>query len=481
MSTTPPPWQHYPYHRRGSALTYPEDEGWHATLPIPLGDGRVATDPTLLRMEWVYMNSHLTEVGGEGRRFVAFVAYFTQELRFLVVRAWDSQDRYLGAWTGSAVGCLAAATGRHDVRFEHLGGIDTWHTVEKESGSGPDPFHTVLDTHDDAGKFAVHLDLVNTKTPYEAGGIGYLPFGWKGWFGYYSLTRLRATGRLTLQHKGGKVETIEVAGDGWFDHQWGRFFVTPFRARGFDAYEWMSVQLDSNDELLLTTVWDPKGETPSIEAFGGAGWVRADGSFARIIGSRPWKRTRFWRSLDQGCVYSAGWRFEAPEWDIDLTILPRYADQLTPIVDDKAHGLLARAATRVLGGVVNRAGDFWEGSCSVTGTLQGKPVKGHAFAELVKRYTDPTVTIGVPRNERGLAVVAWRVHGWDPLVTLTSHFFLEDPATGRVVQNIPDLDVWTAVLDDPRLPRGVDLVARVVASSVDGTLRGESSTTLRLS
>jgi predicted secreted hydrolase len=477
VTSPPPAWQRYPYHRPTSALTYPEDEGWHATLPLGVGD-RLLADPTLFRMEWVYLNSHLTETSGERRRFVVFVAYFTQELRFLVIRAWDAEDRYLGAWTASAVGLVTAAVGRHDVRFEHLSGVDTWRTVDAPGGAHLDPFHTVLDAHD--ASLAVHLDLVNTKTPYEAGGVGYLPFGWKGWFGYYSLTRLRATGQLTLPRKDGGVEVIEVAGDGWFDHQWGPFFVTPFRLRGFDSYEWMSVQLDSGDDLLLTTVWDPKGETPSIEAFGGAGIIRADGTFDRIIGSAGWERTRFWRSLEQGAVYSAAWRFRAPEWDLDLTILPRYPDQLTPIVQDPARGAVSRAFASVFGGAVNRAGDFWEGSCSVTGTLRGEPVTGHAFAELVKRYPDPTVHVSVPRDEPGLTVVAWRVDGWDPRVTLTSHFFLEDPATGRVLLNVPDLDIWTVVLDDPTLPRGIPLVARVVASSVDGVLRGEDTTTLRL-
>ena len=45
-------------------------------------------------MEWVYLNSHLTELGGAGRQFVVFAAYFTQALRFLVVRGWDSAGRH---------------------------------------------------------------------------------------------------------------------------------------------------------------------------------------------------------------------------------------------------------------------------------------------------------------------------------------------------------------------------------------------------
>jgi hypothetical protein len=113
------PWQRYPYHRPTSALRYPEDEGWHEALPVRAG-ARHLTSPSLGEMEWVYLNSHLTETGGARRRFVVFAAYFTQQLRFLVVRAWDDQDRYLGSWTGSAVGLLTAAGGRRGLVAHRL-------------------------------------------------------------------------------------------------------------------------------------------------------------------------------------------------------------------------------------------------------------------------------------------------------------------------------------------------------------------------
>jgi hypothetical protein len=96
-------WRTSPYHRAGSALAFPVDEGWHHFLRGPSEGERTSTWPGPDRMEWVYLNSHVQEVGGEGRSFVVFAAYFSQHLRFLVVRAWDREERYLGAWTGSAM------------------------------------------------------------------------------------------------------------------------------------------------------------------------------------------------------------------------------------------------------------------------------------------------------------------------------------------------------------------------------------------
>jgi hypothetical protein len=456
-----PPWKRSPYHREGSALAFPRDEGWHQFLRTPPPGERARTWPGPGRMEWIYLNSHVREVGGLGRSFVVFAAYFSQNLRFLVVRAWDSQERYLGAWTGSALGTLRAMPGRFDAAFTHDGGEDRW------CSTGHD-FSSRLEATDDAGRFAVALDLANQKVPYEAGGIGYLPFADSGWFSYYSLTRMAASGTLRFG-----AEMVSVEGLGWFDHQWGDFFVTPFRNRVLEEYEWMSIQLDSGDELMLTTVWNPDESSPSVEAFGGAGLITSEGRFERIIGNNGFTRTRFWRSLSQGAVYSAGWRFHAEAWDTDLEITPRHPDQLTALLDE-TRTLWGKALSELTGGVVNRLGSFWEGSCRVSGRCRGKAVTGVAFAELIKRYDDPELALEVCRNELDLTVFSWRVKRRDPQVPLRFRFLLERPSGGVLVRR-DGLDVGVMVIDDPALPRGERLRARVIATSVDGTLRGEAT------
>lgn len=452
-------------------MQFPRDDGWHRLLP-----GRIA-NPALSEMEWVYLNAHVEEVGGAGRRFSVFVAYFTQGLRFLVVRAFDASDRFIADWTGTAWGLLRASPEHLDLSFKHGGGTDHWVTPRDAAGALV-PFAGELDAKDDAGHFSVKLTSKNKKRPYEAGGKGYLPFGRRGAFYYYSLTRLEVIGTLELETPAGGRETVSVKGVGWYDHQWGPFYVTPIRNRSLEQYEWMSVQLDSGDELLLTTVWEANGATPSLPAYGGAGLIRADGTFDKLVGAERWKRTRFWRSPEQHAVYSAGWTFDAPEWGTSLTIAPRYHDQLTPLVDAPPPNLLG-AMSRLFEGWANWLGEFWEGTCRVSGTFAGQPATGYAFAELVKRYEDPEFHIRIARNEAALTVLEWRVENPDEQVPLMYRFFLER-ADGTPLLDQDGLDIPVMVLDDPSLPKGEQLIARVVAKSLDAALSGTASISIEL-
>src|SRR4029079_3287818 len=133
-------------------------------------------NPALSDMEWVYVNAHVRERGGAGRSFVVFAAYFTQHLRFLVVRAFDGADRYLFGCSGTAWGVLRASPDRLDFTFSHGGGTDEW-SSRSDGAGGAVPFCSRLSATDDAGKFSIELELESTKRPYEAGGTGYLPFG----------------------------------------------------------------------------------------------------------------------------------------------------------------------------------------------------------------------------------------------------------------------------------------------------------------
>jgi CrtC N-terminal lipocalin domain/Lipocalin-like domain len=467
----PPPWNVWPYHRAGSALEFPRGEGWHRLWPA-----RIA-NPWLNEMEWVYLNSHLEEQGGAGRLFVVFAAYFTQHVRFLVVRAFDGANQHLGAWTGAAWGLLRPSPKHLDLKFHHGGGVDEWH-ARRGPDDEPLPFQSRLRAIDDARRFSLELHIENQKRPYEAGGIGHLPFGKNGSFYYYSLTRLGIEGTLSLPSgPGGALEHVPVRGLGWYDHQWGPFYVSPFRVRGQQQYEWMSIQLDSGDEILLTTVWDPNGHTPSLPAYGGAGLIRSNQRFERLIGSHRWQRTHFWRDPKQGVAYASGWTFDAPEWKTSLVIVPRYPDQVTPILDAAPRNLLGMAS-RLFQRWANRLGDFWEGSCVVSGTFDGRSARGVAFAELIKRYEDPVVQVAVVENQPGLAVVQWRVTNPDEQVRLQSRFVLAQGGDKLIDRS--GLDVPEMVLDDPALPRGVPLTARVVVSSLDGSLSGERATSLVL-
>lgn len=182
-------------------------------------------------------------------------------------------------------------------------------------------FSSRLEASDDAGRFSVVLALANQKVPYEAGGIGYLPFARSGWFSYCSLTRLAASGTLRLG-----AEFVSVQGIGWFDHQWGDFFVTPFHNRVLEEYERMSVRLDSGGELMLPTVWDPDQLTPIVDE-AGALWAQA---LSSVTGGLVSRLGSFWEG---SCRVTGRCRGVAVTGVAFAELIKRYDDYLSSAGD----------------------------------------------------------------------------------------------------------------------------------------------------
>jgi predicted secreted hydrolase len=60
---------------------------------------------------------------------------------------------------------------------------------------------------------------------------------------YYSLPRLFISGNLTYLDQSGTNKTIDVAGQGWVDRQWGDFKT--------DAWEWNSFRFDNGARINL--------------------------------------------------------------------------------------------------------------------------------------------------------------------------------------------------------------------------------------
>lgn len=411
-------------------------------------------------MEWMYTNIHA--VDDEGHNVVLFVAYFTQGLRLVTVRRFDACWRLLEEHTGTALGLLRAAPDRHDLDFRHGQGRDRWSAHGEAHASH-------LEATGEA--FHISLDLAPERAPYLAGDLGVLPFADRGWFYYYSVTRMRTTGTLTL---GDRV--LRLQGRAWLDHQWGRFYVTPFRnPRRFEEYEWFSLQLSNGSDVILTTVWTPDGQLRNHDAFGGAGLLRADGSTGRLIGNHRLTRTGFHRDPKTGGIYSAGWRFLAPEWDCDLTITPRHPNQMTPLAATAPTGSSWAPLNR-LAPFADLLGAFWEGTCSVQGRLEGERVEGDAFAELIKRHRAPRIVLEAPelRSESGTraAVLRWRVPDRDPAVDLVFQVRITD-ARGRLLVRADDLEVSAfCYRTTERLVGACEVVVR--ASSRDGVLRSEA-------
>ena len=86
------------------------------------------------------------------------------------------------------------------------------------------------------------------------------------------------------------------------------------------------------------------------------------------------EQLEFWTDEVSGKTFSSKWRITEPSKQIDLIITRDIDSQMMHITKNP---ILLEIITRIFPG-----GCFWEGSCSVTGTIEGAPVSGKAYVEL---------------------------------------------------------------------------------------------------
>jgi predicted secreted hydrolase len=161
---------------------------------------------------------------------------------------------------------------------------------------------------------------------------------------YYSMTRLEAAGRVNRRACNGQA---------WMDHEFGSSALRE-NQRGWD---WYSVQLDNDSELMLYVIRRADG-TPDVTSSGSL--ITADGRVIPIRHDQMQITTRrTWKSKKSGATYPLGWKISIPTLRISLT--------LEPLLDDQE--LVTRESTRVT---------YWEGAVSVTGS----GVNGEGYVEM---------------------------------------------------------------------------------------------------
>jgi predicted secreted hydrolase len=200
--------------------------------------------------------------------------------------------------------------------------------------------------------YALTLQLTDRKPPALHHG-GYIEYGDAGGSYYYSRTRLAVSGRLR-DHEGAWVP---VSGHAWMDHQWGDFVVS--RAGGWD---WYSLQLEDNTDLMLYVLRAPTGETSAV--YGSQ--VQADGTVHELApGSVRTQALGHWTSPHTGATYPSGWLVELDDPPMRLRVLPRLPDQELYFPGAEAEGLA-----------------YWEGAVEVAGERAGAPIRGLGYVEL---------------------------------------------------------------------------------------------------
>jgi predicted secreted hydrolase len=168
---------------------------------------------------------------------------------------------------------------------------------------------------------------------------------------YYSMTRMPTRGTLVVDG-----ERFEVTGDSWMDHEFGTSFLEPEQ----QGWDWLSIQLDDDRELMLYQLRrsdgtrDPRSSGTIVDAQGRTTHLAAT-DFTMTAGGRTY-------TAPSGARYPLEWTVVIPSQQIAL-------ETSTPLDAQELATLGAGIA-------------YWEGMIEVRGTTRGRPVSGRGYLEM---------------------------------------------------------------------------------------------------
>jgi predicted secreted hydrolase len=212
--------------------------------------------------------------------------------------------------------------------------------------TGNDTYH--LKASQDS--IAIEFDLVDGKGPILQGDRGYSRKGSEPGNAsyYYSQTRLKTSGLIRVDDK-----EYQVTGLSWMDHE----FSTSALGRGVIGWDWFSIQLDDETELMLFQL---RKEDGSLDEYSSGTIIGRDGSTRSLaVAEFSIKPVETWQSPTTKARYPSGWQISIPSEDVQFTVSPTLKDQ-------EATGFFT----------------YWEGSSIINGIKKGNPVSGSGYVEL---------------------------------------------------------------------------------------------------
>jgi predicted secreted hydrolase len=306
--------------------------------------------------EWWYYTGNLKSASGH--RYGFELTFFREAVGRDAAQAapWDVKDLYLAHL---ALSDLDGRRFNHTERINRAGpGIAgasestarIWNGNWQIQWEGVDQKLQAIDT-----QFQLRLTLHPEKPPVIHGenGVSQKSQG-AGHASYYiSLTRLAASG--TLRWSG---ETLNVSGLAWMDHEFFTHQLGPDQI----GWDWLSMQLDDNTELMLFHIRCKDG---SVDPFSSGTGVDAQGQSIHL---RPEDfilepLAESWTSPATHAIYPIAWKIVIPKLKIDL----------------EAHTALP---SQELTGTTSFVPSYWEGAITLIGHRAQAPLGGVGYLEM---------------------------------------------------------------------------------------------------
>jgi predicted secreted hydrolase len=301
------------------------------------------------RVEWWYYTGNLTTKSG--RRFGFQLTFFRTGIDFKPSSPsrWAVRDLYMAHF---AISDIDRAGFRSFERINRAGigwaGADpaayrVWNEdweahIDGKNGGNDHMLSARADGQ------AIELRLTPGKPPVIHGvdGISQKGPSQSNASHYYSMTRLKTTGSITVDG-----QSFDVTGLSWMDHEFGSSFLEQEQV----GWDWFSIQLADGRDLMIFQIrradgsMDPRSSGTIVDQSGRAVHIpfgefalRADKSDSGV-----------WHSPASSGVYPIHWTVEAPGYDLKLDVRAAIPNQ----------ELLTPGSTGVT---------YWEGSVVVRGS-----------------------------------------------------------------------------------------------------------------
>jgi predicted secreted hydrolase len=330
----------------GYQYSFPSDYGAHESY----------------RDEWWYYSGNVRDHAGHPFGFELTIFRYGIEHPMPGASAWDIDDLYFAHFA------LVDAAGRRFLSYDRteraaLGGAGAATTDERawvgdwriqRTSSGQQIVHAA------DSRSALDLTLTPRKAPVIEGQGGAFRMGACAacYAQYYSFTRLAATGSIALDGS-----TFDVAGTAWGDHEWGSDAIDPTSS----AWDWFSIQLDDGIDVMIGRLHHADGAT----------LPQSSGTFVDAAGAHHFLSlsdfdvvpTGWWTSPRDGARYPSGWIIALHGERAKLTV--------TPVMQDQE--LDTSRSTQLT---------YWEGACTIRGTVGGHAASGVGYTELTG-YSKP--------------------------------------------------------------------------------------------
>jgi predicted secreted hydrolase len=319
--------------------------------------------------QWWYFTGHLKSGNGEcfGFQFVTFERHAARDyFGVLPTRIW-TEEFYVAHF---AISKISQPENQKSFRFFQRGGL-----MPHNGFSSEDRFHVDLEgwqMHQNADSSftlsasengnSLNLSITPTKELCYHGHRGYTAKTERLEDGslYCSYTRMKATGKLLID---GALH--EVSGSAWMDHEKMASADEVFH----NGWDWYSLQLSNNCELMLYLLKDKNGKLTSHAM----GTFFDQNSKAHQISSDEifLEQIRHWNSAKSNTSYPIENRIRIEKFGIDLLV--------KPFLDNQEMDTSKTAFVT-----------YWEGAVSAEGRCLHANVEGRGYLELVGYDKRPT-------------------------------------------------------------------------------------------